>query len=216
MDLEERFSVIVLAAGAASRLGRDKATLPWGRSTLLVHVIEQFPAACTSRRLVVLNPGNERAARKGLPGDVEFAINPEPKAEMIRSIRIGVSCLSPVRTVVCIHPVDVFAVSQELVMRLWEAWRAAPGRIHMPEVGGKGGHPVVLPPELVPEIERIPIGCGLDWLLRRQAEVVSRHPWHDERLLADIDTPDDYARYRPQTELGGGRSLRGSSPRGGT
>ena len=85
----------------------------------------------------------------------------------------------------------------------------------MPEVNRKGGHPVILPARLAGEIERIPPGYGLNWLLHRRAEEVVRHHWHDQRLLADIDTPEDYARYRPSNEQLEGGETTGSSPRGG-
>ena len=197
MPLEDGFGVIILAAGAGSRLGRDKATLPWGASTLIRHVIEQFPPACTARRVVVLSLRNHKAARENLPRDVEIVVNPDPKSEMLASVRLGVELLGEISGPICIHPVDVFAVISELVMMLHEAWRAEPKRIHLPRVGNKGGHPLIVPPFLVSEIGRIPSGCGLNSLIREHKQSVIRHEWHDERLVADIDTMNDYFRYRP-------------------
>ena len=101
------------------------------------------------------------------------------------------------RAPVCVHPVDVFGLSRRLVALLHNAWRVDRERIHLPAVRGKGGHPVVLPPELLPAVFGIPPGRGLDYLLRQQPEAVVRHVWHDERLLIDLDTPEQYARYQP-------------------
>jgi CTP:molybdopterin cytidylyltransferase MocA len=206
MDAVDRLGVIVLAAGAGQRLGRDKARLAWGATTLLGHVLEQFGGAEVARRVVVLSPANEMAASRGLPAGVEVAINREAGADMVASVRVGVAALQGFGGPLCIHPVDVFAVSRELVTLLYEGWRVRPGCLHLPEVEGGGGHPLIVPPRLVGEIERIPPGRGLNWLLSAHAGALMRHRWSDERLLADIDTLESYERYRPRGEPGGGES----------
>ena len=197
MSAEQRLHVIILAAGAGRRLGRDKATLRWGSGTLVRHVVDQFPPARVARLVVVGNPQNHAQVRRSLPEVTNIVINPEPGAEMITSVRLAIQVLGAFDGPLCIHPVDVFAVSPELVAMLHEAWRAQPENIHLPEVSGKGGHPLIVPPRFVEPIRVLPAGRGLNWLLREHAADVARHAWHDERLLADIDTPDVYARYRP-------------------
>lgn len=198
MGLTEHLAAVVLAAGQARRLGCDKATLPWAGTTLLRHVLDQFQTPCVARRVVVLNPQNEITARESLPADVQVTVNRQRGAEMVSSVRVGVNALRSFAGPVCIHPVDVFGVSRELVAVLHARWRAQPDCLHLPEVRGKGGHPLIVPPALLPEIGRIPSGQGLNWLLREHVGAVVRHAWQDERLLADIDTLEDYERYRPQ------------------
>lgn len=197
MGAEDRLGVIILAAGAGRRLGRDKATLLWGRTTLVGYVVEQFTAERVARWVVVVNPENRVAVRQALAETIETVVNPDPGAEMISSVRLGIEALSGLSGPLCIHPVDVFAVSRGLVRLLHEGWCADRKRIHLPQVGGKGGHPLIVPRRFISEISAIPAGCGLNWLLQAQAADVVRHAWHDERLLQDIDTLEDYARYRP-------------------
>lgn len=197
MPPEDRLCVIVLAAGAGRRLGRDKATLPWGQTTLAAHVVEQFPPQRVARRVVVANPHNQADVRRSLPPDVEIVVNPDPEAEMILSVRLGIEAHAAADGPLCIHPVDVFAISCELVALLHEGWRADRERIHLPHVGGHGGHPLIVPRCFLSEIAAIPPGGGLNQLLRTHAADVVRHAWPDDRLLVDIDTSEDYARYRP-------------------
>jgi len=208
MQPEKRLGVVVLAAGVGRRLGCDKAALSWGPTTLVGHVVEQFALPCVRQRVVVVNPRNDRAVRQALPDDVEIVVNPDSEAEMITSVRLGMRALAAPEGPLCVHPVDVFGVSRELVIMLWEAWRANPEGIHLPEVGGRGGHPLIVPRCLVAEVERIPPGYGLNWLLRERGEAVVRHAWHDERLLADIDTLEDYHRWRPPAEGPEGGAIR--------
>jgi molybdenum cofactor cytidylyltransferase len=193
----DRLNLVILAAGAGRRLGCDKATLPWGSTVLVRHVFDQFPAERVARCVVVTNPRNQVDVRQALPERAEVAVNPDARAEMITSVRLGIEALGASDGPLCIHPVDVFAVSPDLVLMLHEEWLEEPERIHLPEVAGKGAHPLIVPARLVEAIRTLPAGCGLNRLLQGQAADVVRHPWHDERLVEDIDTPDVYARYRP-------------------
>jgi molybdenum cofactor cytidylyltransferase len=211
MPSEDRLGVIILAAGSARRLGKDKATLPWGCATLLEHVVSQFPAERVARCVVVANPGNQAGVRKAIPASCDVAVNPDPHAEMLESVRIGVKTLSTFGGPLCIHPVDVFAVTPGLVTMLHEAWQADRERIHLPEVGGRGGHPLVLPPRFAARVLALPAGRGLNHLLKAHAADVVRHQWPDERLLADIDTPQDYARYQPPLGSTHSRRIRDSN-----
>lgn len=214
MAPEDRLRVIILAAGVGRRLGRDKATLPWGDSTLIHHVVDQFPTERVARCVVVANPQNEAGVRRSLRKGVDMVVNPDPASEMIASVRLGIGRLRAATGPVCVHPVDVFAVSRELVALLHDAWLANRLRIHLPQVAGRGAHPLVVPPHLVVAIEAIPPGRGLDYLLQECAADVVRHTWHDRRLLADLDTPEDYARYRPPVGMADGGRLRDSMPGG--
>jgi CTP:molybdopterin cytidylyltransferase MocA len=81
---------------------------------------------------------------------------------------------------------------------LHDAWREQPEKIHLPSVNGRGAHPVIVPPAMVPEIDAIPPEKGLNYLLHERAADVVRHLWPDENLLADIDSPADYQRHAPR------------------
>jgi CTP:molybdopterin cytidylyltransferase MocA len=194
-----QLQVIVLAAGSGRRLGRDKALLPWpdARRPLVRHVVAQFPGERVARLVVVVNPGNEAAVREALPGNTEIAVNPEPEADMLSSVRRGVAAVDAAGGPLCIHPVDVFAIELALVARLHEAWRERPDDMHVPTVGGKRAHPLILPVGFIPAVQAIGPGCGLNKILHDNPQRVVEHPWDDARLLIDIDTPADYERYRP-------------------
>jgi len=165
---------------------------------LVRHVVAQFPDERVARLVVVVNPGNEAAVRAVLPGNVHIVVNPEPGADMLSSVRGGIEAVDAAGGPLCVHPVDVFAVVPELVARLHEGWRERPDDIHVPTVGGKRAHPLILPTGFIPAVQAIGPGCGLNKVLRDNPRRVVEHLWDDQRLLLDIDTPADYERYRPR------------------
>lgn len=189
--------LILLAAGRGRRLGRDKPTLPWGGVTLVQHVLAQFPAALTQRRIVVCNPDNAAAVENLVGAVARVVVNTDPQGDMLSSVRVGCAAADSAGGPVCVHPVDVFALTPALVEMLYELWHAAPEHIHVPCVAGKRAHPALIPAALIAEIAAIPPGHGLNWLLRREPQRVCEHGWPDALLLGEIDTQQDYDQYRP-------------------
>ena len=197
MQPRNAFTVIILAAGIGRRLGREKATLPWGSTTLLEHILNQFPESLTNRRIVILNSKNRRLVNHQLSLNNELIVNPQTGADMLSSVRCGISQLGGFFGPLCIHPVDVFGITPEFISLLHDQWQNRPDCIHLPEFEGKGGHPLIIPPKMISEIDVIPPGNGLSWLLKQHPEKVVRHAWPNELILRDIDTPEDYLRHRP-------------------
>jgi len=53
------FGVVILAAGASSRMGKPKMLLPWGGTTVLGHLIVQWKALRAGQIAVVLATGDQ-------------------------------------------------------------------------------------------------------------------------------------------------------------
>ena len=51
------FGVVILGAGASSRMGRPKLLLPWGDTSIIGHLIEQWRALAAAQIAVVRRPG---------------------------------------------------------------------------------------------------------------------------------------------------------------
>src|SRR4051812_14994449 len=58
------FGVVLLAAGASSRMGQPKLLLPWGSTSVLGHLVRQWRALQAFRVTVVHAPGDEALRRE--------------------------------------------------------------------------------------------------------------------------------------------------------
>lgn len=65
---------IILAGGASQRMGQDKASLPWGTSTVLEHLVSRFSQRLSP--LIVAGPTGLMSIT--LPGEVLLAHDPSP------------------------------------------------------------------------------------------------------------------------------------------
>src|SRR5438552_13106264 len=83
-------AVVLLGAGASSRMGKPKMLLPWGGSTILGHLIgvwkqlgaEQIAVVCAPRDQAL----NAELDRVGLPREHRI-VNPDPARGMFSSIQ---------------------------------------------------------------------------------------------------------------------------------
>ena len=66
----------VVAGGASRRMGRDKALVPWGETTLLDHALARLRQCC--RDVVILCGPDPRYADRGVPIVVDVAAGKGP------------------------------------------------------------------------------------------------------------------------------------------
>ena len=182
---------IVLAAGASSRMGRDKAALPWLDGRPLLQWMTESLVQSGWRPIVVLGPHNYSAWRERIPG-ANLVLNPWPELGKTGSIAAAARSLrAPVWKLLLI------AVDQPRPPMLYQLLRQAaterPEMIVTPNNAGHRGHPVIIDGTLCEGLlslnERI---LGLRGLLnefRSSTHLLSCDPsW----LQWDCNTPEAY------------------------
>jgi CTP:molybdopterin cytidylyltransferase MocA len=182
---------VVLAAGRAARMGAPKALLPVpgapaGSPPAVLALARVLSSAGLAPVLVVAAGAALEVATAGgwagVPGD--------PDAPMIDSVARALARLGAAVEAAVVQPVD--APFTDLAM-LRALLAGDLGEARILTHGGRGGHPVLVPRALFAAVHDRPAG-GLRALLAGRARPV---PWPDARVLADLDTPADRARWTP-------------------
>jgi molybdenum cofactor cytidylyltransferase len=205
-------AAIVLAAGLSSRMGRFKLTLPWGDRTVIGQVVGTLEAAGVDEIIVVIgNRADEVTA--ALAGTTAHPVhNPDYAAgEMLSSIQAGVravaarqglkpppqadeSRLKPAEdapgVLLCLGDqpqMQAATVQAVLAAGAADDWQ----QIIIPSHGMRAGHPILLPDWLWPEI----LECAgtLRDLMAAHRERTRFLIVNTPTILADLDTPEDYA-----------------------
>ncbi len=175
----------ILAAGASSRMGRDKAELRVRGISLLDRAIE----ACAGYETIVVLPSRLDHL---VPPDCTTVCNDEPKRGMTHSARLASAEVSPRASLVVVL-VDMPYVDAELVR--WVA-EAPDAEIAYPLVGGRAGHPVRFGPAARQKLRSLPDGDTLRTL--RDDPTLSRITFavRDANTQIDLDTPADVRNMR--------------------
>lgn len=202
MDAESGSLAIVPAAGASRRMGRPKLLLPWGGRTVIGSLVAALREGGAARVLLVVAPANEELAAWGRERDVEVAVNHSPEGGMLSTIRAGLAAaggataLSTAQRPVLIAPGDLPALSP-LTVRSVLAALAAGAPLAVPLRQGRRGHPLGIAPHLLREIDHLDPAIGLRHLLLLHPSDLVEVPVDDPGAVADLDTPEDYARLAP-------------------
>jgi len=176
---------VVLAAGRATRMGREKLSLPFGDGTMLDAVL----AACTVfPTVVVATPGLAVPKRRSL----RVVLNDQPERGMAHSLRLA-NAEVPKSHALAVLLADKPLVNAALLQRLLDA----PGAdVVFPVRGTIPGHPVIFSARARELIESLPDGDTLR-LLREDVRLTRfALPTEDDGAFVDVDTEEDYRALR--------------------
>jgi molybdenum cofactor cytidylyltransferase len=181
-------SGVVLAAGASTRMGRQKLLLPLGGEPLVRHSVRQVCRAGFEDVLVVLGSEHEAvlAALEGLP--VRHAINLEFASGMGSSFRTAVEHLADSDAAMFALADQPFVTTNEY-RTLLDAYRQHAPAIVSVRYGEVTAPPHLFERELFPELARLQHGARS--VLQRHLERTVVLQFSPD-LLVDIDTPEDY------------------------
>jgi molybdenum cofactor cytidylyltransferase len=186
---------ILLAAGASTRMGRNKLLLAVGGVSVLRRAVARAMDAGLDPVIVVL--GHERELTNlelaGL-GCVTVA-NPDYALGIASSLRAGLAALPPTSRAAVVLLADMPLVTASMIATLVERYRAGAAPLVISDFAGVSAPPTLFDRSLFAELQREGCGKRLARLHRPKAAVVS---WPAE-ALADLDRPEDFARITAQT-----------------
>ena len=189
-------AAIVLAAGFARRMGRQKLLLDVRGKPVVRWSVEAI-APHVGDAVVVTGQDDEgvRAALTGLP--VRFAVNPRPQAGQGSSIAIGAAALKPWTAAALVALGDQPRLPEGLIARLLAERERTGKAIVAPVYRGTQGTPVLFSADVFPELRALDGDAGARAVVQARPERVARVEI-DAPMPPDVDTPEDYARLHVQ------------------
>lgn len=173
--------LVLLAAGASSRMGRPKALTELGGETALERIVR----AAEGMRVIVVLGEHYDAVRAALPSlDVRWVRNPAPAMGRTGSLQRG---LLHARGEALVLPVDHPLVRAHTMRRV----ARAAGEWVVPMHLGRGGHPIKLGPMGIAAAMSAPPDTPLRDVPRMVGIEVTRVEVDDPNILANLDTQAD-------------------------
>ncbi len=185
--------LIILAAGASTRMGTPKQLLPYRERSFIRYITESAIASVCQPIAVVLGANVERIKPEISQLPIQIVENQQWAEGMSTSIRVGLEgllAMNPNLEAVAIALCDQPFVSSQTLDRIVEAYHFTGKPIIASEYAGTLGVPVLFSHTLFSEIMALKSTEGAKQLIKRHIHEVFSIPFPEGSI--DIDTPNDY------------------------
>jgi molybdenum cofactor cytidylyltransferase len=192
----QALGVVILCAGASSRMGGPKMLLPWRNTTVIGRLITQWRELGATQIAVVIRPHDTALAyeldRLNFPAENRVK-NPRPERGMFSSIVCAAAWdqwhaeISRWAIILGDQP----HLQTDTLRTLLEFSARNPEATCQPVVGDRSGHPIVLPKTAFASLKNSAAETLKDFL-KLTASPIVQCPLADGGLLLDMDTPEDY------------------------
>jgi len=196
-------SAIILAAGQSTRMGFPKMLLPWGRTTVIEHIISIFEKAGIDDILVITGGAHLQLEgiilECGKRHPVRSVYNEDYlNGEMLSSIQCGLQHLGDKSIGAAIIGLgDQPQVQASSVRSLREAFLQTRHPLIVPSYQGRRGHPWLLARPLWDELIAMSNGQTPRDFLNNHSKDIQYINMDTPTILKDIDTPEDYRAAHP-------------------
>ena len=192
---------VLLAAGRSRRMGTPKQLLPVPDTTgrgavpMVVRAFDLLARIC-DERIVVVTGHDAANVIAALAGRKFTQATSDPDADMFHSVRLGFSRLLdafPDADRVWLHLADHPFVRADTIGLLATHFETHTARTAiLPLYAGRGGHPALIPRDLLPAIINWQGDGGLRSFWLQHPAHATRINVDDPGVVHDLDTPRDY------------------------
>jgi len=182
-------------------MGQPKVLLPWGRLTVLAHIIAVLKTAIAPGNIrVITGADRELVEAAAQENGVKSAFNPDFAAgEMLSSLQIGLTSLGTESAAALVCLGDQPQVRESTIRALAEMYDDLKAALIVPSYERRRGHPWLLGRPLWDEVQAMRPPQTLRDLLDRHAGEIAYLPVATPSVVGDLDTPEDYLKYRPSS-----------------
>jgi molybdenum cofactor cytidylyltransferase len=198
------FAGVILAAGDSSRMGRDKALLPWpplnaqgarAGETFLSAAIRTF-SSVADFVVVVVGKNEELLAPIIFAEGASLVVNSDPSLGQFSSLQLGLrEVLDRGRDAAMVTLVDRPPISAQTMQILHAAFMASGENTWavVPEYSGKHGHPYLIGREMIEAFLRVPPSSNAREIEHASQQHIQYVGVDDPLVALNINTPEDYA-----------------------
>lgn len=196
----ERIGAIVLAAGLSTRMGYPKALMPWGSRSIVSYIVAVLEKSSIAPIFVVAGGVFQEIERELINEKTCCVVyNPQyQNGEMIVSLKTGLRLLSEDIHAVFVVLGDQPQIESSIVAQIAEEYRQKKHKLIVPSYQMKRGHPWLLSRDLFEDMLSTPDDLKLNEFHKSHINDIFHLPVDSASILQDLDTPEDYKKYRPK------------------
>lgn len=189
----EQTAGIILAAGNSTRYGSPKQLLDWHGKPFVRHIAEIALHSGLWPVIIVTGAHHTEIESYLMDLPVKVVQNPNPEQGQSSSIKIGLGQI-PAKNGACIFLLaDQPQIPSEVIRALTERHSQELRPILAPLVlEERRANPVLFDQATFPDLHKLEGDVGGRAIFSKYK--VEYLPWHDDRLLFDVDKPEDYKR----------------------
>ena len=190
MGTNFKTAILVLAAGASSRMNEIKQVLPYKDSTLLGNALKMAKMSKSAQVFCVLGANKEEIQQKVDFLDIEIIENKEWSAGLGKSIAVGVATIDKNRKYdsVLVMLGDQPFITSRYLDQLISKFNENQSQIIATNYSCRPGVPAVFPRQKFSELIKLSGDSGAKLILKNQANIIKL----DAENTFDIDSPEDY------------------------
>jgi len=189
---QKMVSGILLAAGKSRRMGQPKLLLPWGKTTILERVVDNYLKSKISELIVVIGDNKDSLREVLISKPVIIVENPYYQEGMSTSIRKGVEAASNQAEGYLIGLGDQPLITPDIIDSLISVFSDEHPGIAICSYKRKRGHPVIFAQKFRQVLCALKGDMGGRMIIQQHFAEVKYVEVGSKSIFIDIDTPEDY------------------------
>lgn len=195
--MKSELCILILAAGASKRMKEAKQLLPWGSTSLVNHSINTALATRANATFIVLGAYHERIANEIMDNNISILINEDYESGIASSIGAGIRGIlqSKQPSGILIMLSDQPFITGKYLDEMIDTFKKNAVSVVCTDYDEKVGVPVIFGAECFQELLELKGDNGAALLISEyKTEGIALKAGN---AVQDIDTMEDYLKYRP-------------------
>ncbi len=188
----KKISGIILAAGSASRMGKTKQLLPFGKNTLLGQVVQNARKSALHETIVVLGHCADEIEQAIDFSGTKVVRNTAYSKGQSASLIKGLENISSHCDAAMFLLGDQPLVTAAIINKLIDAFKTSTAPVIIPYCKSVRGNPTIFAKSLFHRLKTLTGDTGPRVLFDEFKESILKVSIFDKAILIDVDTIDDY------------------------